>query len=554
MKEKRGISLIVLVVTIIVMIIISGAIIITLTQTNIIDQAEEATFKSQVRTIEEALNLKKASLLISSGGDIPQYNLTLGNLGIDPSLESQFDEKLFINSNGELFYQENKFTAQEVAWLRQLGLKSGLGSATGENFVADVGLLYNASKTNGYNNTVDHYTIIDEIQRLYPGTVIFAEAETGAPAPKEFYYDIIKFLYREEQLVETLSALTEIEKNEAPVKADVREALGYNDESMYNIKYITDKHLEATTVSALIENLENHLNENKASINAGVKFIVVNGEDKMLITDSGTSTYNWPEGMIMLNAEESAKYTYETTNTYFVKITGYTGDRSRILVPYMLTKENGDVLFVTTIAEGAFANTKPMRMEMTSTVLEKAAQINMGKSYDSLTMAESKAFVDAMGGNSSGTYTDDRAGKNKLFATNFIPMFKASADVTEENAVEYVGEGNEQLLYGVVKILDKQFTPQFFKLTDEHVDAVESMIISEGITILEKSIASGNYIGEIYLPSTLEDVNEDALLDSNVGKVKTPLTWEEIQAFCEISQETVLGSDCRQDYFETVSN
>ena len=45
MKRKSGISLIVLVVTIIVMIIISGAVIITLTATNVIDQAENATAK-----------------------------------------------------------------------------------------------------------------------------------------------------------------------------------------------------------------------------------------------------------------------------------------------------------------------------------------------------------------------------------------------------------------------------------------------------------------------------------------------------------------------------
>ncbi len=43
---KKGISLIVLVITIIVMIIIAGAIIISLSQTNVIDQATTATEKS----------------------------------------------------------------------------------------------------------------------------------------------------------------------------------------------------------------------------------------------------------------------------------------------------------------------------------------------------------------------------------------------------------------------------------------------------------------------------------------------------------------------------
>ena len=43
MKKIKGISLIVTVITIIIMIIVAGAVILTLTNTNIIDQADNAT-------------------------------------------------------------------------------------------------------------------------------------------------------------------------------------------------------------------------------------------------------------------------------------------------------------------------------------------------------------------------------------------------------------------------------------------------------------------------------------------------------------------------------
>ena len=60
---KKGISLIVLVITIIVMIIIAGAIIISLSQTNVIDQAETATVKSNDAEAKSLIALMFASHL-----------------------------------------------------------------------------------------------------------------------------------------------------------------------------------------------------------------------------------------------------------------------------------------------------------------------------------------------------------------------------------------------------------------------------------------------------------------------------------------------------------
>ena len=60
MKEKKGISLIVLVVTIIVMTIIAGAVIISLTNDNIIDQATNATRKYNIAQLKEQINIENA--------------------------------------------------------------------------------------------------------------------------------------------------------------------------------------------------------------------------------------------------------------------------------------------------------------------------------------------------------------------------------------------------------------------------------------------------------------------------------------------------------------
>jgi len=60
MKIKQGISLIVLVLTIIVMVILAGIIILTLDDTKIIDKAEEAVGKTNLKEVQSLAAIKWA--------------------------------------------------------------------------------------------------------------------------------------------------------------------------------------------------------------------------------------------------------------------------------------------------------------------------------------------------------------------------------------------------------------------------------------------------------------------------------------------------------------
>ena len=51
--KKQGISLVALVITIIVLIILTGAVIVTFMEGGIVDRAKEATFKSDIRSYQE---------------------------------------------------------------------------------------------------------------------------------------------------------------------------------------------------------------------------------------------------------------------------------------------------------------------------------------------------------------------------------------------------------------------------------------------------------------------------------------------------------------------
>lgn len=66
---KKGISLIVLVITIIVMIIIAGAIIISLSQTNVLTQAETARDDANDATVRSIISLVYANNLFVASGD-----------------------------------------------------------------------------------------------------------------------------------------------------------------------------------------------------------------------------------------------------------------------------------------------------------------------------------------------------------------------------------------------------------------------------------------------------------------------------------------------------
>ena len=77
-SDKSGISLIVLVITIVVIIILAVAVILSIANNNPIENAKEARFKSDVKTMQEELELLKASNYAKNNG--ASYNdPTTGN-------------------------------------------------------------------------------------------------------------------------------------------------------------------------------------------------------------------------------------------------------------------------------------------------------------------------------------------------------------------------------------------------------------------------------------------------------------------------------------------
>lgn len=115
---KKGISLIVLVITIIVMIIIAGAIIISLSQTNVMDQANTATFKSNDAEARSLVALVYASNLFTASGNgasaeyVRKPAADLEDL-INDQLEKEFNANYKVEIDPDDYSVEYKFPKAE---------------------------------------------------------------------------------------------------------------------------------------------------------------------------------------------------------------------------------------------------------------------------------------------------------------------------------------------------------------------------------------------------------------------------------------------------------
>ena len=123
MKNKKGISLIVLVITIIVMIVLASAVVVTLSNSKIIDRATDATETSNLKQVEQLANLawseayldkaktdaefegKVLDALDKNGVNTDDYIIEADRNGVTVSLRPQLNEYGFYYK--QLYYSEN---------------------------------------------------------------------------------------------------------------------------------------------------------------------------------------------------------------------------------------------------------------------------------------------------------------------------------------------------------------------------------------------------------------------------------------------------------------
>ena len=128
MKKKKGISLIVLIITIIVIIILAAVVILTITKNNPVESAKEATFKEDVRSFQDELNMYISNEYTKLQGmrdskintkNIPAtYNEMKTYIS---SYKEKYDKKLGIEDD-KIVYFPKEVTNNEKKWLEDLNI------------------------------------------------------------------------------------------------------------------------------------------------------------------------------------------------------------------------------------------------------------------------------------------------------------------------------------------------------------------------------------------------------------------------------------------------
>ena len=122
--EKRGISLVVLVITIIVLTILAGVVIISLNNNGIIARGNEAVFKANVNSYKTELALYIADQIIAdSSFSVSTFNATTSTTPsittVIPSMSAEDSAKFSVVS-GELTYIGED--ESEIDWATALGI------------------------------------------------------------------------------------------------------------------------------------------------------------------------------------------------------------------------------------------------------------------------------------------------------------------------------------------------------------------------------------------------------------------------------------------------
>ena len=120
-KEKRGISLMVLVITIIIMIILAAVVILSLNSSNLVSKANEAKGKSDIANAQDLATTAYAEWMLDDGDTTLQnaVNTKLTEAGYDSKIRSDAEGKVCIIPKGfkaSIYEGENTVTGGLVIY------------------------------------------------------------------------------------------------------------------------------------------------------------------------------------------------------------------------------------------------------------------------------------------------------------------------------------------------------------------------------------------------------------------------------------------------------
>ena len=109
--KRKGISLIVLIITIVVIIILGTAIVVNIAKANVINNANEAVLKSDVANLKSELEIYVTDQFVSNKGKYDRQNLNA-----DVGQAKYNEERMFIEFDGGKGVYVSNGTYEDITW------------------------------------------------------------------------------------------------------------------------------------------------------------------------------------------------------------------------------------------------------------------------------------------------------------------------------------------------------------------------------------------------------------------------------------------------------
>lgn len=520
MKDTKGITLIALIITIIVMLILVGVTVTTAINGGLFTASQEAKFKTEVSQIKEFMETQKAVIIAENNGLQPDtYELDKIMEAIPDKLtEKYLNTNKFEIINGELYYKAENLTENEIQWCIDLGIAANMDIVAYMNFKATEN--FDEKYTWYEGSTITGIVDLEEVRKAlkarYPDAV-FSYIYVAGEKSKPVVYALSSEEYRNMK-----NMLESQESN------DVKRSLL----------------LGATALNIFYNNEHIYLAANP-DLNTTISELY-NGIEIEMMTKA--------EAEQMLTFEEA---TYNTTETIenicsgtYLKVTGY--KTANPVVPgYVITSDN-ELQGVEEIASEAFAESGILKSDIL--VLFPIEQ-GLGKDYKDSTLEDVKNLVDVM--LSEAMKVEEERTKIETIIGRYEEDPNENTDKTNEKkdklVMELLGyacgiqgysydmenmqteffdkyfESKDGRIYSAITIDEKNGNSIFNAIANNQKYALGNLTIQEGVKKIGPRAFAGNKITSMYFPKSIEDAT-NALQDSMIAnKIKTKLTKEQLK-------------------------
>ncbi len=209
---KRGMSLIVLIITIIVIIILAGTIILSIIDNSILDSAKESVFKSDIKAIQEELNIYLLTNMKSDGS----YKFPTKE---EIKSANKYDKNVLDIINGQIYF--NNPDTNEKTWLDQLYVTADytdglvLNMPLGEYKSGSIMLDKTEYNNNGSDNSCT--LTINRFNQLNKASSLYGNANVSIPNNNSFVFNSFTISmwanYRDYTYPKTFGALQKSNKS-----------------------------------------------------------------------------------------------------------------------------------------------------------------------------------------------------------------------------------------------------------------------------------------------------------------------------------------------------